>query len=100
MAPAEVSVCSRVLLLHFCKSAYREVTFLPSGKCIQSCVDIILLVFERGVFCLCVFGFLILCLVVLFRNGIKLWQLMQGGFAETLDPNPSHRVSATSHLAE
>lgn len=72
--------CSRVLLIHFSKSAYREVTFLPLGKCIQSCTEIVLLMFW-GVWegcCLCMFGSLILCLVFLFHSGIKLLQLMQG----------------------
>lgn len=52
MSPTEVSARSRVLLIHICKSVYREVTFPPLGKYIQSCTEIILVMFE---------GFLPLC---------------------------------------
>jgi len=97
VSPAEVSARSRALLTHCRKAAYPEVTFLPLGKGIQVAWKLFCSCLRGGVFCLCVFGFLALCLVVLFPNGINTGK---GVFAETPDPNPSHRVSAKSYLAE
>lgn len=78
MSPAEVSARSRVLLIHICKSAYHEVTFSPLGKCIQSCTEIILFMFEGFLPVYVWFSGFVFGGCFLFRNGIKLWQLMQG----------------------